>query len=50
MNPMPKIIELSTDRLRLRQWQPSDAEAFALMSADPRVMEYLLGPMDTAAS
>jgi RimJ/RimL family protein N-acetyltransferase len=47
---MPKIIELSTERLRLRQWRASDAEAFALMSSDPRVMKYLLGPMDAAAS
>jgi RimJ/RimL family protein N-acetyltransferase len=47
---MPKIIELSTERLRLRQWRASDTEAFAQMSSDPRVMEYLLGPIDTAAS
>ncbi|AMC36777.1 GNAT family N-acetyltransferase [Janthinobacterium sp. B9-8] len=47
---MPKIIELSTERLRLRQWRASDTEAFALMSSDPRVMEYLLGPMDAVAS
>lgn len=47
---MPKIIELSTERLRLRQWQASDTETFAQMSSDPRVMEYLLGPVDAAAS
>lgn len=47
---MPKIIELSTDRLQLRQWRASDTDAFAQLSADPRVMEYLLGPMDASAS
>jgi RimJ/RimL family protein N-acetyltransferase len=32
--------ELQTARLRLRRWRPTDAEPFAAMNADPRVMEY----------
>jgi len=37
---MKKIIELKTERLLLRQWQPSDLPLFATMNADPLVMEY----------
>jgi RimJ/RimL family protein N-acetyltransferase len=33
-------ITLTTERLRLRQWQASDLPAFAAMCADPRVMEH----------
>ena len=32
---------LETERLMLRQWRVDDFEAFAAMSADPRVMEFL---------
>lgn len=32
--------ELETDRLKLRQWLPSDYAAFAELNADPEVMEY----------
>jgi len=35
-----KIIELKTERLLLRQWQPSDLPLFATMNADTLVMEY----------
>lgn len=35
-----KPIEFETDRLRLRQWRDSDAQPFAALSADARVMEY----------
>ncbi len=31
---------LLTERLVLRRWQPSDAEPFARLNADPLVMEY----------
>ena len=34
-------LELRTDRLRLRQWLPSDRMPFAALNADPRVMEHL---------
>lgn len=43
-------ISLRTSRLLLRQWQDEDAETFAAMSADPEVMELLLGPYDRAKS
>ncbi|MCA9286696.1 MAG: GNAT family N-acetyltransferase [Phycisphaerales bacterium] len=33
-------IEFETERLRLRQWRASDHEPFAVLNADPRVMEY----------
>lgn len=29
------IAELNTDRLRLRAWQESDREPFAVLNADP---------------
>jgi RimJ/RimL family protein N-acetyltransferase len=31
---------LETKRLRLRHWRDADLEAFALMNADPRVMQH----------
>ena len=37
---MPK--SLSTSRLLLRQWRDADVSAFAELSADPAVMEYLV--------
>ena len=37
---MPKIHELETPRLRLREWKVSDRALFAQLNADPRVMEY----------
>ncbi len=43
-------IELRSDRLLLRPWRDDDREPFAAMGQDPAVMEYLLGPMDRAAS
>lgn len=39
------IHELETDRLKLRQWRPSDYPTFAAMSADLRVMEYFPNPL-----
>ena len=42
--------ELVTERLRLRRWLPSDAQPFAELNADPRVMEYLSGPLSRADS
>ncbi|PZF83280.1 GNAT family N-acetyltransferase [Jiangella anatolica] len=42
---------LTTDRLTLRPIEPSDADAFAAMNADPAVMEHFTtGPLDRAAS
>jgi RimJ/RimL family protein N-acetyltransferase len=36
---------LETERLLLRDWQPSDAAPFAALNADPEVTRYLNGPM-----
>lgn len=41
---------LATARLLLRPWTEADFAPFAAMSADPAVMEYLIGPLDRAAS
>lgn len=37
---MGHIIEPKTERLRLRQWQESDFEPFAVMSSDSEVMRF----------
>jgi RimJ/RimL family protein N-acetyltransferase len=44
---MGPIIE--TARLRLRQWRNDDREPFALMSADPRVMQFFPSILSAAA-
>ncbi len=36
---------LKTERLLLRRWQDSDREPFARLNADPRVMEFMPGPL-----
>jgi len=41
---------IDTERLRLRQWQPSDLEPFARLNADPRVMEFFPALLDRQAS
>lgn len=41
-------LRLRTPRLLLREWRDADREPFAAMSADPEVMELLLGVMDRA--
>ncbi|MEX2027016.1 MAG: GNAT family N-acetyltransferase [Pirellulaceae bacterium] len=45
---MPR--ELRTDRLLLRHWRPEDREPFAALNADPRVVEFLPGPLSRAES
>ena len=47
---MPELIELSTERLHLRQWRTSDREPFARLNADPRVMEFFPNLLDRSAS
>jgi len=42
--------ELRTERLLLRGWTQSDRDAFALVNADPRVMEFLGEPLTHAQS
>jgi RimJ/RimL family protein N-acetyltransferase len=41
---------IETERLLLRDWQPSDAEPFAVLNADPEVTRYLRGPVPRAES
>jgi ribosomal-protein-alanine N-acetyltransferase len=48
MSDLPR--ELRTERLRLRRWQPDDREPFARLNADPRVLEFLPGPLSREES
>lgn len=47
---MIDTIELETARLRLRQWQTADREAFADLNADSRVMAYFPALLTRAES
>lgn len=40
MNTLNGLVEIQTDRLRLRQWKLSDVEPFVALNANPEVMEY----------
>src|SRR5262245_17321157 len=42
--------ELRTDRLHLRRWRPEDRAPFARLNADPRVVEFLPGPLSQEES
>lgn len=44
------VDELTTPRLRLRQWTDADRPAFAALNADPAVMEHLPTTLDREAS
>lgn len=41
---------LRTDRLVLRRWRPSDLDPFAVLNADPEVMEHLPAALDRPGS
>jgi RimJ/RimL family protein N-acetyltransferase len=41
---------LRTPRLTLRRWRPEDREPFAMLNADPAVMEHFPATLDRAAS
>jgi RimJ/RimL family protein N-acetyltransferase len=41
---------IETERLRLRDWTDADAEPFARLNDDPRVMEFFPARLDRAAS
>jgi RimJ/RimL family protein N-acetyltransferase len=43
-----ETIELTTPRLRLRQWRDSDRDPFATMNADPVVMDCSAGKNSAA--
>src|SRR5947207_14319144 len=44
------LAELTTARLRLRQWQDADLEPFAAMNADPEVMRHFPASLGRAES
>jgi len=41
---------LTTPRLLIRQWRPTDLEPFAALNADPRVMEFMPAQLTRAES
>jgi RimJ/RimL family protein N-acetyltransferase len=43
-------LELRTPRLRLRRWRPADRAPFAVLNADPRVMEYFVSTLSREES
>ncbi|MDZ4262354.1 MAG: GNAT family N-acetyltransferase [Pseudomonadota bacterium] len=47
---MGMIMEIETERLRLRQWRASDFVTFAQINADPEVMKYFPRVMSMAES
>jgi RimJ/RimL family protein N-acetyltransferase len=47
---MSELIEFTTDRLYLRQWQDRDRIPFAELNADPRVMEFFPSTLSHSAS
>jgi len=48
--PMTDIIELTTPRLKLRQWRKQDRNIFACVNADPDVMRYYPALLSTQES
>lgn len=47
---MTPTVHLETERLLLREWADSDADAFATINADPAVMEFFPAALDRAQS
>lgn len=47
---MADLIEIETDRLRLRQWLPTDRKPFAALNSDSRVMEFFPSLLTCAES
>lgn len=47
---MSAAIELTTERLHLRQWRASDREPYATMNADPVVMRFFAGTVSREGS
>jgi RimJ/RimL family protein N-acetyltransferase len=50
MTPMPDLIELETERLRLLAWQDRHIAPFAALNADPEVMRYFASAVDEAST
>jgi RimJ/RimL family protein N-acetyltransferase len=44
------VTGLVTDRLRLREWRPTDRQPFAALNADPRVMAHESPPLSVERS
>lgn len=47
---MVEVIEVETERLRLRQWKPTDRAPFAALNADSKVMEFFPSPLTRVES
>lgn len=47
---MVDIIEVETERLKLRQWKMEDRQFFANINADPEVMNFYLSVLNTKES
>jgi RimJ/RimL family protein N-acetyltransferase len=47
---MAELIEVETERLRLRQWKPADRVPFAALNADSKVMEFFPAPLTRVES
>jgi RimJ/RimL family protein N-acetyltransferase len=47
---MPTPIEITTQRLRLRQWRESDRAPYASLNADPEVMRFFAGTQSREVS
>jgi len=47
---VPEVIEIETQRLRLRQWRQEDRAPFASLNGDPRVMEFFPSTLTAAQS
>ncbi|MEP6608787.1 MAG: GNAT family N-acetyltransferase [Burkholderiaceae bacterium] len=50
MTDFPRQPSLRGERVLLRRWRGDDADAFAAMNADPRVMEFFLAPLSREES
>jgi RimJ/RimL family protein N-acetyltransferase len=45
-----EAVELETERLRLRRWTDADRDPYAVLNADPIVMEHFVAPLSRAES
>jgi RimJ/RimL family protein N-acetyltransferase len=45
-----RMVELETERLRLRRWRSEDRDPYAALNADPVVMEHFVAPLTRSES